>query len=62
VAYKVIAAIVGKLQDEDSDVRQTALISLVELAKHSKSVHLATTCTKLIAEQMTFKQELWHLQ
>lgn len=62
MAYKVIAAIVGKLQDEDSDVRQAALISLVELAKHSKSVYLAMTCTKLIAEQMTFKQELWHLQ
>jgi hypothetical protein len=37
----VIAAIVGKLRDDNSDVQATALTSLINLAKHSKSAYLA---------------------
>ena len=44
MASVVIVAIVDKLQDEDSDLQQAALISLVELAKYCKSVHLAMEC------------------
>ena len=41
----MIAAIIGKLGDEDLDMQQAALASLVELAKYSKSDHLTMTCT-----------------
>jgi hypothetical protein len=45
VAPDVVAAIIGKLGDEDFNMQQAALTSLVELAKYSMSVHLVMTYT-----------------
>jgi hypothetical protein len=44
-APTVTAAIVRKLTDRYLILRKVALRTLVELAKYSKCVHLAMTCT-----------------
>jgi len=41
----MIAAMIGMLGDEDSDMQCVALMSLVDLAKYGKSVHLVMTST-----------------
>jgi hypothetical protein len=41
----MIAAIVGKLGDENLNVQQDAWTSLVELVKYGRNVHLAITYT-----------------